>query len=91
MGFILFMLHAFMSFLAGKVLVKMKPAILDWSVNKKQVLVIIWFFFTIFLCLGYASLDPDFSINKYLTRILGTSMIMGMALYHPLKAQKTTT
>ena len=91
MGLILFMLHVFMSFLAGKVLVKMKPAILDWSVNKKQVLVIIWFFFNIFLCLGYYSLDPDFSINNYLTRILVTSMLMGMAFYYPLKVQKAIT
>lgn len=72
-------------------LAKVKPEIIHWSVNKKQVFVIGWFLLSVLVCLGLFSLQSDFAIEKYLFNGIGISFIMGMAFNFSLRAKKEQT
>lgn len=88
MGLTFLIIQGIVSILAGQMLVKAKPEIINWSVNKKQVFVIGWFLLSVMVCLGIFSLQSDFAIEKYLFNSIGISLIMGMAFSTSLKIKK---
>ncbi|MCH4243342.1 hypothetical protein [Acinetobacter gerneri] len=91
MGLTFLIILVITSILAGRMLVKARPEILNWSLNKKQALVIGWFILSVFICLGIFSLWTDFAIENFLFNSIGISLIMGMAFNFSLKTKKEKT
>ncbi len=89
MGFILLIIFLAVSFFIGKMIISSKPEILDWSVNKKQSIVIAWFFFSLLVLIGIQATQPDFAIENHLISSIVTAILMGAAFYIPLKKKNT--
>lgn len=87
MGFTLMAIHAVISYLIGKILIKSKPEIFDWSVNKKQALTLLWFFTSVLIWLSIKAMLQDFAIEQHLFSSIGTSIIMGM-IFHTAISSK---
>ena len=93
MGLIFLVIHAVVSFAVGKVVVNSKPEIVNWSINKKQAVALVWFFLSILVWLGFwkAIMQLDFAIESHLFMSIGTSIIMGMIFYYALTPKKQTS
>ena len=89
MGFILLIIFLAVSFFIGKMIISSKPEISDWSVNKKQSIVIAWFFFSLLVLIGIQATQPDFAIENHLISSIVTAILMGTAFYMPLKKKNT--
>ncbi|MGX9609151.1 hypothetical protein [Acinetobacter sp. T63] len=77
---------AILSFVIAKSIVKSKPEIANWSVNKKQAITLVWFALTAsIMTLVKLALVPGTEIVDLMPGSLGAGVMFGIIFYKGLE------
>ena len=90
MGLLIIVILGVLSFAFAKILIGNKPEIVNWSVNRKQGITLVWFAVSVVIFLCFKATQQDFAIEQQLFSSIGTSIIMGMIFYKVLSPKKQT-